>query len=114
MPSIHAPVFHAMLNIRRTENNVAPTSSDLQWKPVIGILAGFLSILLAVYILHVLFQFHASGVPHRVASELSCFLLMHIYELIYISFGAFLQALVVSRIPSLKARRRVLGPTFLV
>lgn len=70
MPSIRAPLFPVMLNIRRTENNVASTSSDPQWQPVIGIVAGFLSILLAVYILHFLFQLHASGVPHALEHAL--------------------------------------------
>ncbi|KAG2038846.1 hypothetical protein BDR03DRAFT_285777 [Suillus americanus] len=63
MPPVRVAV---MLNFRRTENNAATTTSDLQWQPVIGIVAGFLSILLAVFLLYLLFQFHASGVPHRV------------------------------------------------
>ncbi|KAG1719000.1 hypothetical protein EDB19DRAFT_769167 [Suillus lakei] len=65
MSPIRAPLLRVMLNIRGAENNAAPTS-DLQWQPVIGIIVGFLSILLAVYLLHVLFQLHASGVPRRV------------------------------------------------
>lgn len=63
MPSIRAPLFRVMLNIPRTENNVASTGSELQWQPVIGIVVGFLSIMLAVYIIHSLFHLHASGVP---------------------------------------------------
>ncbi|KAG2114248.1 uncharacterized protein F5147DRAFT_770242 [Suillus discolor] len=66
MPSIRAPFLRVILNTRLTENNAAPTSSDLQWQPVIGIVAGFLSILLAVYLLHLLFQFHASGISPRI------------------------------------------------
>ncbi|KAG1720769.1 hypothetical protein EDB19DRAFT_548478 [Suillus lakei] len=65
MPPIRAPLLRVMLNIRRTEDNAASTD-DLQWQPVIGIIAGFLSILLAVYLLHVLLHFHASGFPRRV------------------------------------------------
>lgn len=52
------------MNIRRAQDNTAP-ADNLQWQPVIGIIVGFLSILLAVYFLHLLFQFHASGVPLR-------------------------------------------------
>jgi hypothetical protein len=63
---VRAPLFHIMPNFRRTDNNAATTTDDLQWQPVIGIIAGFLAILLAVYLLHMLFQFHASGVPHRI------------------------------------------------
>lgn len=65
MPSIRAPPFHVMFIVRRTENNVVPTS-NVQWQPVIGIIAGFLSILLAIYLIHLLFEFHASGFPRRV------------------------------------------------
>lgn len=63
MPPVRVAV---MLNFRRTENSAVTTTSDLQWQPVIGIVAGFLSILLAVFLLYLLFQLHASGVPHRV------------------------------------------------
>ncbi|KAG1884048.1 hypothetical protein F4604DRAFT_1919872 [Suillus subluteus] len=66
MPPVRVPSFRVILNFRRTENNAATTTSDLEWQPVIGIVAGFLSILLAVYLLYLLFQLHASGVPHRV------------------------------------------------
>ncbi|KAG2128682.1 hypothetical protein DEU56DRAFT_503799 [Suillus clintonianus] len=64
MPYIHAPHFHITINVRRAQDNTTPTG-DFQWQTVIGIIVGFLSILLAVYLLHLLFQFHASGVPRR-------------------------------------------------
>lgn len=66
MPPFRAPVPRVMLNFPRTENNATPTTGDLEWQPVIVTIAIFLSILLAVYLLHLLFDFHASGVPHRV------------------------------------------------
>ncbi|KAG1810887.1 uncharacterized protein BJ212DRAFT_1525903 [Suillus subaureus] len=66
MPPVRPLLLRVTLNLPRTENNAATATSDLQWQPVIGIVAGFLSILLAVYLLHSLFQFHTSGVPHRV------------------------------------------------
>ncbi|KAG2130773.1 uncharacterized protein EDB93DRAFT_1255753 [Suillus bovinus] len=66
MSPVCSPLSRVMLNIRLAENNAAPTNSDLQWQPVIGIVAGFLSILLAVYLIHALFQCHASGVFPRI------------------------------------------------
>lgn len=66
MSPFRAPLLRVMLNFRRDDNNAASTNSDLQWQPVIGIAVGFLSILLAVCLLHFLLQFHASSVLHRV------------------------------------------------
>ncbi|KAG1854057.1 hypothetical protein C8R48DRAFT_776832 [Suillus tomentosus] len=66
MPLVRAPLLRVMLSTRLAENNAAPSSSDLQWQPVIGIVAGFLSILLAVYLLHLLFQIHVSGISPRI------------------------------------------------
>ncbi|KAG2359677.1 hypothetical protein BDR07DRAFT_195329 [Suillus spraguei] len=81
MPPFRAPVPRVMLNFPRTENNATPTTGDLEWQPVIVTIAIFLSILLAVYLLHLLFDFHASGVPHRVLSESLCSFLKYIYIL---------------------------------
>ncbi|KAG1899661.1 uncharacterized protein F5891DRAFT_391046 [Suillus fuscotomentosus] len=119
MPPVRAPLLRVMLSTRLAENNAAPSSSDLQWQPVIGIVAGFLSILLAVYLIHLLFQIHVSGISPRILGELSCSLLMCVYELIhpYIFWRQdtySLQALVVSRMPSLTAERQARGPTFRV
>jgi hypothetical protein len=66
MTPARTPLLRVMLNFRRTENNAATTTSGLQWQPVISIVAGFLSILFAVYFLHMLFQFHASGSLHHI------------------------------------------------
>ncbi|KAG2069245.1 hypothetical protein BDR04DRAFT_713976 [Suillus decipiens] len=66
MSPIRAPVLRIGLNFPRTEKNAASTTGDLEWQPVIGIVAGFLSILLAFCLLHLLFHFHASGVPNRI------------------------------------------------
>jgi len=41
MPSVRTPLFRVMPNFRRTDNNAATTTDDLQWQPVIGIVAGF-------------------------------------------------------------------------
>lgn len=41
MPPVRAPLLRVMLSTRLAENNAAPSSSDLQWQPVIGIVAGF-------------------------------------------------------------------------
>ncbi|KAG0701885.1 hypothetical protein DFH29DRAFT_534227 [Suillus ampliporus] len=69
MPPLRASFSAIVMNERRTEDNAAPTGG-LQWQLVIGIVAGFLSILLVVYLLHLLSQSRALGFPRRVLDVL--------------------------------------------
>ncbi|KAG1739458.1 uncharacterized protein EDB91DRAFT_1082394 [Suillus paluster] len=52
MPPLRTPLFAIAMNVRRAEKN----AGGLQWQLVIGIVAGFLSILSVIYLLHLLFQ----------------------------------------------------------